>query len=344
MSLSAFIQSIPKAELHMHLEGAIEPALMLELAQRNGVALPWQSEAAIREAYRFTNLQSFLELFYQGCNLLITREDFHDLTYAYFQRARRDGIVHAEVFLSLQSHLTRGIALDTILDGVLSAIDDAALSGQISGGLLIGLQRHRPEDDAIALLERLHPWRDRIAGFGLGGAEVGNPPAKFARFFARCQALGYRTTAHAGEEGPADYVRDTVHLLKVDRIDHGNAAMNDAGLVRELAASKIPLTVCPLSNLKLNVVASLELHPLRAMLEAGLHVTVNSDDPAFFGGYLNENLIACTQALDLDVNHLHRLAHNSLTAAFMPATQRDRHLRQLDAMTAVYREQSGENR
>ncbi|CAB3792212.1 adenosine deaminase [Pararobbsia alpina] len=337
MSLNAFIQSIPKAELHMHLEGAIEPALMLELADRNGVSLPWQSEAQIKEAYRFTDLQSFLDLFYQGCKLLITREDFHDLTRAYYQRAHRDGIVHAEVFLSLQSHLTRGIALDTILDGVLSAIDDAARTDQISGGLLIGIQRHRPEDDAIALLERLHPWRDRIAGFGLGGAERGNPPAKFARFFARCKELGYRTTAHAGEEGPAEYVRDTVHILKVHRIDHGNAAMNDPELVRELAASKIPFTVCPLSNLKLNVVASLESHPLRAMLEAGLHVTVNSDDPAFFGGYLNENLIACADALELDVNHLHRLAHNSLTAAFMPAAQRDSHLRQLDAVTASYR-------
>jgi adenosine deaminase len=337
MSLRTFIRSIPKAELHMHLEGAIEPALMLELAQRNGVTLPWRSEAEIREAYRFTDLQSFLTLFYQGCNLLITRDDFHDLTQAYYERARRDGIVHAEVFLSLQSHLTRGIALDTILDGVLSAIDEAAQDGQISGGLLVGVQRHRSEEDAIALLEQLHPWRERIAGFGLGGAEVGNPPAKFERFFARCKALGYRTTAHAGEEGPADYVRDTVDLLKVDRIDHGNAAMNDPELVHALAASGIAFTVCPLSNLKLNVVASLESHPLRAMLDAGLHVTVNSDDPAFFGGYLNENLIACTEALDLDVNHLYRLAHNSLTAAFMPAGERDRHVRRLDAMTAAYR-------
>jgi len=329
--MASFIAGLPKAELHMHIEGSIEAELMFSLAERNGIALRWKSEDALRAAYRFENLQAFLDLYYDGCRVLMQARDFYDVTRAYLKRAHADHVLHAEMFLGPQSHLERGIALGTQLEGVFGAMDDARREDGITSGLLLGAQRHRSEAEALALLDDARPWADRILGYGLGGAELGNPPSKFATFHARCRAEGFRTTAHAGEEGPAAYVRESVELLQVDRIDHGNACMDDPTLVAQLVDRGIALTVCPLSNLRLQVVPSLEAHPLKAMLAAGLRVTVNSDDPSYFGGYVNDNYLQCRQALGLTRDELSTLARNSFRAAFMPQEARDRCLAAVDA-------------
>jgi adenosine deaminase len=319
-----FIDGLPLAELHMHLEGALEPELMLTLARRNGVALAWTSVEEIRAAYRFSGLQSFLDLYFAGCGVLAGEQDFYDLTRDYLTRADADGIVRAEVFLGPQSFTERGIGVREVLDGILRAFDDAAAETGIGGGLIVSTHRHRSEADALALLDSVLPWADRILGIGMGGPEVGNPPSKFARFFHACKENGLRTTVHAGEEGPAAYVREAVEILDVDRIDHGNAALTDAGLTALLAERAVPLTVCPLSNLMLGVVPSMAAHPLRAMLDAGLNVSVHSDDPGYFGGGAKENL-ACTQeALDLSVDELIVLARNSFRSSWASDIERDR--------------------
>lgn len=331
-----FIAGLPKAELHMHLEGSLEAELMFELAQRNGVALRWDSADAVREAYRFENLQSFLDLYYDGCRVLQTERDFFDLTDAYLRRAHADGVLRAEVFLGPQSHTRRGVAMGPMMDGTLAAIDAAQARDGMSCGLLLGAQRQLPEDDALAMLDASLPWADRILGFGLGGAERGNPPSKMQRFFAACRERGFRVTAHAGEEGPADYVRESVELLQVDRIDHGNACMDDPALVADLAQRGIALTVCPLSNLRLQVVETMEAHPLAAMLRAGLNVTVNSDDPSYFGGYVNDNYRACQDALDLTNGDLALLARNSIAASFQPPVDIAAQLARLDAYCVAH--------
>jgi adenosine deaminase len=329
-TIDPFIAGLPKAELHMHIEGSIEPELMFELAQRNGVKLRWDSVEEVRAAYRFANLQEFLNLYYEGCKVLVKAEDFYDITRAYLARAHADTVLRAEMFLGPQAHTKRGIAMETVMDGVLGAMRDAEREDGISSGVLIGGQRHLPESEAFAMLEQSMPWAGDIAGFGLGGAELGNPPSKFERFYAECRARGFKVTAHAGEEGPAAYVRESVELLKVDRIDHGNTCMDDPGLVAELAASRVPLTVCPLSNLALQVVPSLDVHPMKAMLDAGLCATMNSDDPSFFGGYVNENYQACVDALGLERQHLVELARNSLDASFVDVSTKATWRRRLD--------------
>jgi adenosine deaminase len=326
-----FIAGLPKAELHMHIEGSIEAELMFALAARNSVELRWPSVESLRAAYRFDNLQGFLDLYYDGCRVLVTTQDFYDVTRAYLRRAHADSVLHAEMFIGPQSHTARGITLATQLEGVFGAMADAQREDGITSGLLLGAQRHRTEAEAMALFDEVQPWADRLLGFGLGGSELGNPPSNFANFFARCREAGFKTTAHAGEEGPAAYVRESVELLQVDRLDHGNACMDDPALVADLAASGIALTVCPLSNLRLQVVRSLASHPLKAMLEAGLRVTVNSDDPSYFGGYINDNFSQTAQALGLNREHLITLARNSFNAAFMPETQRNRCQAALDA-------------
>jgi adenine deaminase len=303
------IGRLPKAELHLHLEGSLEPGLMLELARRNDIALPWTSVADVRAAYEFTGLQAFLDLYYAGSRVLVTRRDFHDLTAAYLRRARADNVVHAEVFLGPQSFTERGTPIADVLDGALSAFD---VAGDVTGGLIVSAQRHRTEAAAFELLDAVAPWGDRIVGFGLGGAEVGNPPGKFARWFAECRSQGFRTTAHAGEEGPAAYVREAVEVCGVDRIDHGIACLADPELVGVLRERQLPLTVCPLSNLRLKVVPDLARHPLRRMLAAGLLVTVNSDDPAYFGGYANDN----HRALGLTDEEVRTVVDNGFRAAF----------------------------
>jgi len=330
MTPEQFVGGLPKAELHMHLEGSIEPDLFLRLARRNGVAIRWQTEDELRAAYQFNDLQDFLNLYYDGCRVLVQAQDFFDVTREYLRRAHADRVLHAEMFFGPQGHTNRGVPLATVMEGVLNAMEAARAEDGITSGLIAVAQRHRSEDEALALLDELEPWYDRLLGFGLGGAEIGNPPAKFAGFFRRCRERGFKVVAHAGEEGPASYVRDSVELLQVHRIDHGNACVDDAELVAELALRRIPLTMCPLSNLKLQVVPSVAAHPLKRLLDAGLCVTVNSDDPSYFGGYVNKNYLACQHALDLDTGDLVRLARNSFDAAFITETQRHAALAQID--------------
>lgn len=323
MTPDRFIAGLPKAELHMHIEGSIEPGLFIELARRNGVAIPWKTEEELRAAYRFKDLQAFLDLYYDGCRVLVHKQDFHDVTRAYLARAHADRVLHAELFLGPQGHTSRGVALATVLDGVLAAMDAAEREDGITSGLILVAQRHRSEAEALELLDAAMPWRDRLLGFGLGGAEVGHPPAKFAEFFRRCRERGFHVVAHAGEEGPAAYVRESVDVLQVERIDHGNASIDDPDLLRLLADRQIPLTMCPLSNLKLNVVTSIEAHPLRELMSHGLRVTVNSDDPSYFGGYVNDNYLACQAAFGLTRGELVALARNSVLASFMSPARRD---------------------
>ena len=334
--IDAFVQGLPKAELHMHLEGSIEPEHLLELAQRNGLRPRWDSPEALRAAYEFEDLQSFLDLYYEGCRVLLREQDFYDITRAYLRRAHADTVIRAEVFIGPQSFTDRDVPIDAIMDGVLAAMRDAAQEHRISAGLLVTAQRHRTEAAALQLLESVMPWADQIVGFGLGGAERPFPPSKFTRYFAACRERGFRVTAHAGEEGPAAYVREAVELLRVDRIDHGNSCLDDTGLTAELAASGIALTVCPLSNVRLKGVPSLAVHPLPAMLRAGLNVTLNSDDPAYFGGSVNDNFIQCGHVLGLSLDTLASLARNSLTASFAPPDKVARGVALLDAYVANF--------
>jgi adenine deaminase len=322
--LNTFIHGLPKAELHMHLEGSVEAEHLLAIAVRNGLRPRWDSAQALRAAYRFRDLQAFLDLYYEGCRVLQQERDFYEITRAYLRRAHADAVVRAEIFVGPQSFTERGVAIDIVMDGVLAAMRD----------LLVSAQRHRSETEAMQLLDSVMPWADEIAGFGLGGAEIGNPPGKFATCFSACRARGFRITAHAGEEGPASYVSEALDRLGVDRIDHGIACMADPALVHALATRATPLTVCPLSNVRLNVVSSLASHPLRAMLDAGLFVTLNSDDPAYFGGSINDNFVQCQCAFDLSQDEIVRLARNSISASFTPAGKTAANLALLDAYVA----------
>ncbi len=329
-SITALIEKMPKAELHMHLEGSIEPDLMLRLAQRNSIELRYKSEAELRAAYDFTSLQSFLDVYYAGLTVLRTEQDFHDMTAAYCARVHQDNVVHAEVFISPQAHTRRGIAFADMFYGIEAALAEAERNLGMSARLLVGIQRQYSEDEAMAMIDAALPFRDRIAGLGLGGPEVGHPPSKFARAFARARSLGWRTVAHAGEEGPASYVAEAVDVLKVDRIDHGVRCEEDLALVRRLAETGIPLTVCPISNVKLRVVPELAAHNLARLLRAGLRVTVNSDDPSYFDGYMTKNFAATQAALGLTADEVYVLARNAFLAAFLPEDERRRHLAALD--------------
>ena len=329
-SLKALIEGMPKAELHMHLEGSIEPDLMFALAARNGVKLAWGSADALRAAYAFTGLQSFLDVYYAGLTVLVTARDFHDVTRAYLERVHAEHVVHTEVFISPQAHLRRGVPFAAMIEGIDGALRDAERDFGMTTRLIIGFQRQWSEEDAFATLEQARAHRDRIAGIGLGGPEVGNPPAKFQRVFAHARSLGWRAVAHAGEEGPASYVADTVDLLRVDRVDHGVRCEEDPALVARLAATGVPLTVCPVSNVKLRVFPDLASHNLKRLLDAGVCVTVNSDDPSYFGGYMNENFAASQEALDLSRADLYRLARNAFVASFLDDGAKARGLRELD--------------
>lgn len=328
--IEAFIRGLPKTDLHMHIEGSIEPQLMLDLAARNGMKLRWDTAEALRGAYQFDNLQSFLDLYFEGCKVLVTEGDFRDVTRAYLRRAHQDGVVRAELFIGPQSFIERGTPLEALMSGVLGAMQEARREHGLSVGLMISIHRHRTEADAMVMLDQIMPWKDQVIAIGMGGAEIGNPPAKFARFFKAARDRGFRTTVHAGEEGPAAYVREALDLLQVDRIDHGNACLADPDLVRELAMRRIPLTVCPLSNLRLQGVTEMARHPLKTMMAQGLHVTVNSDDPPYFGGYVTENLLACHDALGLSREEIVRLVRNGLEAAFVTNEEREVLLGQLD--------------
>lgn len=328
---AAFIAALPKAELHLHIEGSLEPELMFALAQRNKVAIPFASVDEVRAAFAFSNLQDFLDIYYQGMGVLMTEQDFTDLTAAYLARAHADAVRHVEIFFDPQGHTERGVAFETVIAGITRALDDARTSYGISSKLILCFLRHLSEAEAEATLDEALPYLGRIDGVGLDSSEVGHPPAKFERVFARARSLGLKIVAHAGEEGPPAYVHEALDLLKVDRIDHGNRSLEDPALVARLAAEGMCLTVCPLSNLKLCVVERLEDHPLRTMLDAGLVATVNSDDPSYFGGYVNANYLAVADALDLSKDELLTLARNSFTGSFLDDAGKARHLAAIDA-------------
>ncbi|HZZ45376.1 MAG TPA: adenosine deaminase [Pseudonocardia sp.] len=322
----SFIAALPKAELHVHLEGTLEPDEMFRLAARNGITLPWESTDALRSRYCFTGLEHFLPLYYQGCKVLCRREDFRELTAAYLRRAASEGVRRAEIFFGPQTFLDRGIPIADQLGGIFDAIADARSDTGVEGALIVTAQRHRTEAAALELLEALRPFRDAILGIGLGSAEAGNPPSRFARFFAAARAEGYRLTCHAGEEGPPSYIREALDLCGVERIDHGYTAAHDADVVSRLADDGIPLTMCPLSNLRLQVTADLSTYPVVDFMQAGVIVTVNSDDPPYFGGYVNENYAALQQHLGLGPGDLAALARNSFLGSFADQSEIDRAL------------------
>ena len=326
----SFIRDLPKAELHLHLEGSLEPELMFAIARRNKVEIPYKSAEDVRAAYRFSNLQDFLDIYYESAQVLQTEEDFYDLAAAYLKRAAADGVVHAEVFFDPQTHTARGVPFAAEAGGILKALEDGERQLGISSKLILCFLRHLSEEEAFATFEEAEPWLDHIAGVGLDSSELGHPPSKFARVFAAARAAGLRCVAHAGEEGPADYVWEALDLLGVERIDHGNRALEDDSLVERLAAEKITLTVCPLSNLKLCMVKDLKRHPLKRMLDLGLRATVNSDDPAYFGGGISENFRAVTEALALNKAELVSLARNSFLGSFLSDGEKARHLAALD--------------
>ena len=333
--LATFIRGLPKAELHLHIEGSLEPEQMFEFARRNHVALPFASVEDVRAAYAFSNLQDFLDIYYQGAGVLLTEQDFHDLAMAYFRRAAADGARHVELFFDPQTHTDRGLPFAVAADGLLSGMAEAERSLGVTSKLILCFLRHLDEDAAFATLKAADPWLDRIVGVGLDSSEVGHPPSKFAGVYKAAAERGLKLVAHAGEEGPPAYVWEALDVLKVDRIDHGNRALEDQALVSRLAAEGMTLTVCPLSNLKLCVVDDLKAHPLKRMLELGLHATINSDDPAYFGGYLGENWIATAGALGLTRDELVTLARNSFTGSFLTPAEAAPHLAAIDAYAAA---------
>ncbi|MCL6233497.1 adenosine deaminase [Acinetobacter amyesii] len=326
------IRALPKAELHVHIEGTFEPELMFAIAQRNNIAIPYQSVEELKEAYNFHNLQSFLDIYYAGANVLIHEQDFYDLAWAYLEKCAEDHVVHTEMFFDPQTHTDRGVAFETVLNGLQRACDDAKVKLGISSHLIMCFLRHLSEDAAFATLEQALPYKDQIIGVGLDSSEVGHPPSKFERVFAKAREAGFLIVAHAGEEGPAEYVWEALDLLKVNRVDHGVRSEEDPVLMQRLIAEKMPLTVCPLSNLKLCVVNDMADHNIRRLLQQGVHVTVNSDDPSYFGGYMNDNFIAITKALDLSNAELKQLAINSFEASFISDAEKQAWIKKIEAL------------
>ena len=317
MSTHDFIKAIPKAELHVHIEGTFEPELMFKIAKRNKIPLPYCSVEELKKAYNFSNLQSFLDIYYAGAKVLITEQDYYDLTLAYLDKAHSQNVLHTEIMFDPQTHTNRGIDFKTVMNGISGAMQDAQKEWGITSNLIMCFLRHLSEEDAIQTLETALKSKDLIIAVGLDSSEKDHPPSKFKRVFETALKEGYKTVAHAGEEGPAGYVWEALELLKISRIDHGNNSLNDDKLVRELVKQQMPLTVCPLSNLKLKVITDLKNHPLKKMLDTGLLATVNSDDPAYFGGYINENFIAVADALNLSKQEIATLARNSFKASFL---------------------------
>lgn len=317
MNQLELIQRMPKAELHVHIEGTFEPELMFAIAQRNQIEIPYKSVEEVKQAYNFHNLQSFLDIYYAGANVLVVEQDFYDLAMAYFKKCAADHVVHTEMFFDPQTHTDRGVAFATVINGLQRACDDAKAKFGISSHLIMCFLRHLSEEAAFETLQQALPYKDQIIGVGLDSSEVGHPPSKFERVFAQAREEGFLVVAHAGEEGPAEYVWEALDLLKVNRVDHGVRSEEDPKLMQRLIAEKMPLTVCPLSNLKLCVVNDMADHNIRRLLQQGVHVTVNSDDPSYFGGYMNDNFIAIAEALALDNDELKQLAINSFEASFI---------------------------
>ena len=332
--LDSYIAGLPKAELHLHIEGSLEPEQMFEFAQRNKVAIPFDSVEAVRAAYDFSNLQDFLDIYYAGANVLQTEQDFHDMALAYFRRAAADNVRHAEIFFDPQTHTDRGLPFSVAADGLLAGMKTAEQELGVSSRLILCFLRHLDEEAAFDTLKQAEPWLDRIVGVGLDSSEVGHPPSKFQRVFARARDMGLKLCAHAGEEGPPQYVHEALDLLHIDRMDHGNRSMEDEGLIRRLADEQMTLTVCPLSNLKLCVVHDLKDHPVPEMLRRGLHVTLNSDDPAYFGGYVNQNYVELANAVGLTREQVTRIARNSFEGSFLAEAEKARHLAEIDRYAA----------
>jgi adenosine deaminase len=333
--LPALLRSMPKAELHIHIEGSLEPELIFALARRNGVTLAYPSVEALRDAYAFTDLQSFLDIYYAGASVLLKAQDFEDMAMAYFERAKVDNVVHAELFFDPQTHTARGVSFETVIRGLARAGERAQSELGISSALILCFLRHLSEEEAFATLEEALPYRSQFIGVGLDSSERGHPPEKFARVFARCRELGLHIVAHAGEEGPPAYIWSALDVLKVERIDHGVRCLEDPALVQRLVHDRVPLTVCPLSNVKLCVFKTMQQHNMAQLLDAGLVATVNSDDPAYFGGYINQNFIETFEALpQLTARHAHRLASNSFEASFAAASDKSRWQHSLDAVFA----------
>jgi adenine deaminase len=313
----SFIRGLPKAELHLHIEGTLEPEMLFELARKNKVRIRYQSVEELKSAYDFSSLQDFLDIYYEGTHVLIEEQDFYDLTRAYLKKAHDQSVFHTEIFFDPQSHVSRGIPVENVIGGISRALEDARAVFGISSRMIISFLRHLDESDAMLTYEKALPFRDKISAIGLDSSEKGNPPSKFRKLFERARKEGFLTVAHAGEEGPAGYVREAIDILKVVRVDHGNHSVDDEKLVDYLIKNQIPLTMCPLSNFRLKVLHNLKEHPLKRMLDRGVLVTVNSDDPAYFGGYINENYLQLAEALDLSIPDFLQLAKNSFSASFL---------------------------
>jgi adenosine deaminase len=333
--LNDFIRKMPKAELHIHIEGSFEPELMFAIASRNGIKIKYSSVDEVRAAYKFNNLQEFLDIYYAGAGVLIKQQDFYDLTMAYLRKAHAENVLHTEIFFDPQTHTERGIAFDTVVGGILEAMDDAKKELGISSMLILSFLRHLSEEAAFETLEQAMPWKERLIAVGLDSSEVGNPPQKFERVYKKAKESGFLAVAHAGEEGPAEYVWDSLKLLHIDRLDHGNHSLDDPELVHELARREMGLTVCPLSNYALKVTPDLTKHPIKKMLDAGLKATVNSDDPAYFGGYMNANFIAIAEALKLAKDDLYQLARNAFEVSFLSGERKAEMIARLDAYFAA---------
>ena len=328
--INNFIEGIPKAELHLHIEGTFEPELMFEIAHRNNIPINYQSVDELKKAYNFNNLQEFLDIYYAGTSVLIHEQDFYDLTWAYLTKVHEQNLVHTEIFFDPQTHTDRGISFDTVIQGIHNALIDGKDKLGISSQLIMCFLRHLVEASAFETLEQALPYKNWIAGVGLDSSELGHPPSKFERVFSKAMDEGFITLAHAGEEGPAEYVWEAINLLKVSRIDHGNRSLDDDQLIKYIAEKQIPLTVCPLSNLELKVVEDLKDHPLLQLMEAGVMVTINSDDPAYFDGYMNENYIQISTALNFSKKQIAQLAKNSFKASFLPDKKKEKLISQVE--------------
>ena len=324
MNQVELIRALPKAELHVHIEGTFEPELMFEIAQRNHIQIPYQSVEEIKQAYNFHNLQSFLDIYYAGANVLVHEQDFYDLAWAYFEKCAEDKVVHTEMFFDPQTHTERGVEFATVLNGLKRACTDAKDKLGISSQLIMCFLRHLSEEDAFKTLEQALPFKHDIIAVGLDSSEVGHPPSKFERVFAKAREAGFLIVAHAGEEGPPEYVWEALDLLRVNRIDHGVRSDEDPALLQRLIDEKMPLTVCPLSNLKLCVVEDMTEHNIHRLLKQGVHVTINSDDPSYFGGYMNDNFLAVHTALNLSNDELKQLAINSFEASFIDSAEKQK--------------------
>lgn len=335
-NIEDFIKGLPKTELHLHIEGTFEPELMFKIAARNKKEIKYENVNALKEAYKFNNLQEFLDIYYEGAGVLITEEDFYDLTWAYLEKVNSQNVVHVEIFFDPQTHTDRGVPFETVINGIYRALEDGKKKLNITFKLIMSFLRHLDEESAFKTLEEALPFKDKIVAVGLDSSEVGNPPSKFERVFAKAREHGLLTVAHAGEEGPSDYIWEALDLLKVARIDHGNRALDDDRLVERLSKSQMPLTLCPLSNLELKVIQDMKDYQLVEMMDKNLLVTIHSDDPAYFGGYMNENYLAVAEALGLTTEQLTQLAINGFKASWLPDDEKEKYVDEVKEYSANF--------